>query len=48
MFREYPYTNLQDLNLDWILRKMKKLQEDMDGLLQKAIEEAREKRKAVS
>lgn len=40
MFREYPYTNLQDLNLDWILRKMKKLQEDMDGLLQKAIEEA--------
>lgn len=28
MFREYPYTNLTDLNLDYILRKMK---EYVDG-----------------
>lgn len=28
MFREYPYTNLNDLNLDYILRKMK---EYVDG-----------------
>lgn len=40
MFRDYPYTNLQDLNLDWILRKMKDLQKNMDDLLQTAIEEA--------
>lgn len=40
MFRDYPYTNLQDLNLDWILRKMKELDQDMQDLLDKAIAEA--------
>lgn len=40
MFREYPYTSLQDLNLDWILRKMKEVQKNLDDLLEKAIEEA--------
>lgn len=40
MFREYPYTNLQDLNLDWILRKMKEVQKNLDDLLETAIAEA--------
>lgn len=40
MFREYPYTNLEDLNLDWILRKMKELDQNMQDLLDKAIAEA--------
>lgn len=40
MFRDYPYTNLQDLNLDWILAEMKKLDQDMSDLLDKAIAEA--------
>lgn len=40
MFREYPYTNLQDLNLDWVLKKMKEVQKNLDDLLETAIEEA--------
>lgn len=40
MFREYPYTNLQDLNLDWILKKMKEVQKNLDDLLETAIAEA--------
>lgn len=40
MFRDYPYTNLQDMNLDWILRKMKELDQNMQDLLDKAIAEA--------
>lgn len=30
MFEKYPYTNLQDLNLDWLLRQMKALDAQMD------------------
>lgn len=40
MFHEYPYTDLQDLNLDWILKKMKELDQNMQDLLDKAIAEA--------
>lgn len=40
MFNKYPYTDFHELNLDWILKEMKDLQAAMDGLLEKAIEEA--------
>ena len=40
MFNKYPYTDFHELNLDWILKEMKDLQTAMDGLLEKAIEEA--------
>ena len=32
MFEKYPYTNLQDLNLDWILRQMRALQRKVDQM----------------
>lgn len=40
MYNKYPYSDLHELNLDWILKEMKDLQAAMDGLLEKAIEEA--------
>lgn len=40
VFNKYPYTDFHELNLDWILKEMQSLQEQMDGLLEKAIEEA--------
>ena len=40
MFNKYPYTDFHELNLDWILKEMKDLQAAMEGLLEKAIEEA--------
>lgn len=39
-FNKYPYTDLHELNLDWIINEMKQLQEAMDGLLQEAIDQA--------
>lgn len=39
-YNRYPYTDFHELNLDWILEEMKKLQTDMDELLAKAIAEA--------
>ena len=29
----YPYSNFHDLNLDWLLQQVKKLQTDVDGLI---------------
>ena len=42
MFNNYPYTDFHELNLDWILQKMRDLQAQMDELIQKAIDEAKE------
>lgn len=42
MFNTYPYTDFHELNLDWILQKMRDLQAQMDELIQKAIDEAKE------
>lgn len=39
-FNKYPYTDLHELNLDWIINEMKQLQEAMDGLLQEAIDQS--------
>lgn len=32
MFREYPYTNLNDLNLDYLLKALKGMVDDVDAL----------------
>lgn len=45
-FHEYPYTDLHELNLDWIIKEMKDLQQAMDGLLQEAIDQATANAKA--
>lgn len=42
MFNNYPYTDFHELNLDWILQKMRDLQVQMDELIQTAIDEAKE------
>lgn len=33
LFEHFPYTNLHDLNLDWILRKLKELETTLSGLV---------------
>lgn len=33
MFREYPYLNLQDLNLDYILRKIREMQTELNNFV---------------
>ena len=32
MFQKYPYTDIHELNLDWIIQKMKDLDSRIDGL----------------
>lgn len=39
-FVRYPYTDLHELNLDYILHEMKELKEQLDATLQEAIEQA--------
>ena len=39
-FHRYPYSDFHELNLDWIISEMKKLQDQMDGLLEEAIRQA--------
>lgn len=46
VFNRYPYTDLHELNLDFILAQMKELQNAMDGLLQEAIDQATANAKA--
>ncbi len=33
MFNEYPYINLQDINLDWMIKTIKKLRADLDDFV---------------
>lgn len=33
MFEKYPYTNLHELNLDWIIGKVKEIEEGYDGIV---------------
>ena len=42
MYNKYPYSDLHELNLDWILREMKDLQAAMEGLLEEAIKVTKE------
>lgn len=44
-WNNYPYTSLHELNLDWLLAKMKELDEKVDDLVQTAIDEATENAK---
>lgn len=32
VFEQFPYTNFHDLNLDWILQKIKELQTELEAL----------------
>lgn len=45
-WNKYPYTDLQNLNLDYILRKMKELETQLDGILAEAIRQATENAEA--
>lgn len=40
MFNKYPYTDFHELNLDWILQEMKRLNASLDDVLQEAIAQA--------
>lgn len=40
MYNKYPYTDFHELNLDWILREMKRLNDSLDDILQEAITQA--------
>lgn len=40
MFNKYPYTDFHELNLDWILMEMKRLNDSLDDVLQEAITQA--------
>lgn len=39
-WNKYPYTDFHELNLDYILKKMKELEADLDGLLAEAVRQA--------
>lgn len=43
VFENFPYTNFHDLNLDWILNKVKELDEkvngDFDAVIESYVEE---------
>ena len=41
-WNKYPYTDFHELNLDYILKKMKELEADLDGLLAEAVRQATE------
>ena len=32
MFNEYPYTDFHEMNLDWILKKMKEMSASIDNI----------------
>ena len=32
VFEQFPYTNMHDLNLDWILQKLKEFEKELAGL----------------
>lgn len=40
MYNKYPYTDFHELNLDWILQEMKRLNASLDSVLQEAIAQA--------
>lgn len=45
-WNKYPYTDFHELNLDYILKKMKELEDDLDGLLEEAVRQATENAEA--
>lgn len=45
-WNRYPYTDFHELNLDYILKKMKELEAELDGLLEEAVRQATENAEA--
>lgn len=45
IWNKYPYTDFHEMNLDYILEKMKELEENLDGILEEAVEQATENAK---
>lgn len=45
-WNKYPYTDFHELNLDYVLKKMKELEDDLDGLLEEAVRQATENAEA--
>ena len=41
MYNKYPYTDLHELNLDWILTKVKELEARLDGIKEEILAEAK-------
>lgn len=37
-FNEYPYTNLHEVNLDYVLKKMQELENIVNNILEKKID----------
>lgn len=40
LFEQFPYSNLHELNLDWILQKIKELDEKVDSIEDRILKEA--------
>ena len=40
LFEQFPYTNFHDLNLDWIIAKIKELDEKVDNIEDRILKEA--------
>lgn len=40
LFEQFPYTNFHELNLDWILKKIKELDEKVDNIEDRILKEA--------
>lgn len=38
IFEQFPYSNYQDFNLDWVLQILKKMEDGMNTQFQEAIE----------
>lgn len=45
-WNRYPYTDFHELNLDYVLKKMKEIEADLDGLLSEAVRQATENAEA--
>lgn len=41
MYNKYPYTDLHELNLDWILEKVKELEERLDSITDDILNQAK-------
>lgn len=48
LFEHFPYTNFHDLNLDWILKKMKELESQSEGAIDEIIKKLEELKKQGS